>query len=279
MNEKKPTAASSKAMLRVTPSDKERSIGEFQRDTIELALRALRVDGLLILEDVVDLALVDAARTAFHDTYTDRLSGARHDHVKNVGEKRVMISIELAPPFNDPSLFANRWLCQILEQALGEKFVIDAYGAVCSQPGAPAQHVHRDGTELFAPSGLDLLLPAVAITVGIPLLEMNQIHGTTALWPGSHRAEKHGGAPVEPTVRRGSIVLWDYRLVHGGTANKSSIARPLIYMTYCRPWWIDCVNFNNPFQKRVRARKGMLTGMPEKHRSLLARAEEVDEKL
>ena len=52
---------------------------------------------------------------------------------------------------------------------------------------------HRDGTELFAPSGLDLLLPAVAITVGIPLLEMNQIHGTTALWPGSHRAEKHGG--------------------------------------------------------------------------------------
>ena len=262
--------------MKITPSETERSAGEFRSESIELALRALRIEGALILEDVVDLALVDAARAAFHDTYADRLSGPRHDHVKQVGEQRVMISIDLAPPFDDPNLFANPWLCQFLEAALDPNFVIDAYGAVCSQPGAPAQHLHRDGLDLFAPSGLDRLLPAVAVTVGIPLLEMNQVHGTTALWPGSHRAEKEGAPPVEPVVKQGSIVLWDYRLLHGGTPNKGNAARPLIYMTYCRPWWIDCFNFSDPFRKRVRARKGTLAGLSEKHRRVLARAVEVE---
>jgi ectoine hydroxylase-related dioxygenase (phytanoyl-CoA dioxygenase family) len=262
-------------ILRITPSNTERSAGEFGRESIELALRALRIDGILVLEDVVDLELIDTARAAFHGTYAEHLDGPRHDHVKEVGEKRVMISIDLAPPFDDPSLFANPWLCQLLESALDRKFVIDAYGAVCSQPGAPKQHIHSDGSDLFAPSGLDRVLPAVAMTVAIPLLEMNHIHGTTALWPGSHRAVKDDDPPVEPVVKEGSIVLWDYRLVHGGTPNKSSVTRPLMYMTYCRPWWVDCVNFSDPFRRRVRARKGMLAALSEEHRRLLVRAEEV----
>jgi hypothetical protein len=45
------------------------------------------------------------------------------------------------------------------------------------RPQAPAQHKHDDGGSLFAQTDLN----AVAITVGIPLLEMNEVHGTTAL--------------------------------------------------------------------------------------------------
>jgi ectoine hydroxylase-related dioxygenase (phytanoyl-CoA dioxygenase family) len=75
---------------------------------------------------------------------------------------------------------------------------------------------------------------------------MNDLHGTTALWPGSHRGTKEepNGASVEPRVPEGSCLLWDYRLWHGGTANRSSAPRPLLYATYCRSWFVDHHNFS-----------------------------------
>src|SRR5262249_2871394 len=57
----------------------------------------------------------------------------------------------------------------------------------CSLPSALAQHRHSEGGDLFPLAGIDKLLPAAAITVGIPLLEMNEVHGTTAVWLGTHR--------------------------------------------------------------------------------------------
>jgi hypothetical protein len=269
------TSPSKEGIIRITHSDAERSARQFAPESIELALRALRTDGVFILEDVVDIALIETARIAFHSNYANRINGPRDEHMKSVGENRIMISIDIATPFDALELFANPWLCQILKSALDKNFVIDAYGAVCSQPGAAAQHIHRDGNDLFAPTGIDRLLPAVAVTVGIPLLEMNQLHGTTALWPGSHRANMREGPPVEPVVKQGSIVVWDYRLEHGGTANNSNVIRPLMYLTYCRPWWIDSFNFSDPFRRRVRVAKGRLERLSEDHRRLLVRAEEV----
>ena len=97
------------------------------------------------------------------------------------------ITIHLEPPFDNPQLFANPYLLPILSAVLDDDLVILAHGVVCSLPSAPAQHRHCDGGDLFPHSGIDRLLPAAAITVGIPLLEMNEVHGTTALWLGTHR--------------------------------------------------------------------------------------------
>jgi ectoine hydroxylase-related dioxygenase (phytanoyl-CoA dioxygenase family) len=121
---------------------------------------------------------------------------------------------------------------------------------------------------------LNRLLPIIAVTVAIPLLEMNEIHGTTALWPRSHRDEKFDSTEIgeEPIVREGSCAIWDYRLQHGGTPNRSAAPRPLLYMTYCRPWFIDHKNYQQ--QTPVRARKGFLADLPEDLRRLLVRAQE-----
>ena len=149
-----------------------------------------------------------------------------------------------------------------------------AYGVVCSLPAAPRQHIHQDGGDLFPQAALNRLLPIVAVTVAIPLLEMNEIHGTTALWPGSHRDETRASAEIgdEPLVREGSCVLWDYRLRHGGTPNRSAVPRPLLYMTYCRPWFMDHKNYRK--QAPLRAPKGFLAELPEDLRRLLVRAQE-----
>jgi hypothetical protein len=266
-------------ILRIVPSEAELAASELSRETIERASRSFRLDGALIIEDIVDAAIISEARRVFGEAYSHYLDGSLREDVARVGDRRLMIAIAMGPPFDDPQLFANPYLLSILSSELDKGFVIGAFGVVCSLPSAPTQHRHYDGGILFPSSGFDRLLPAAAITVGIPLLEMNEFHGTTALWLGSHRdddrvSKEQGIAPV---VREGSCMLWDFRLFHGGTPNRGTVPRPLLYLTYCRPWFVDHLNFNmktNPKQKPLLASKNFLSSLSEQHQRLLLRAQE-----
>jgi hypothetical protein len=264
---------------RIVPSQAERAASELSRETIETASRSFRLDGALIIEDIVDVAIISKARRVIGEAYTDYLDGSFYEDVARVGEGRLMIAVALEPPFDDPQLFANPYLLSILNSELDEGFVIGAFGVVCSLPSAPTQHCHYDGGILFPSSGFDRLLPAPAVTVGIPLVEMNEFHGTTALWLGSHRddARVTKELGITPVVREGSSMLWDFRLFHGGTPNRSDMPRPLLYLTYCRPWFVDHLNFKtktNPKQKPLIAGKDFLSSLSEQHQRLLLRAEE-----
>src|SRR5262245_58498998 len=264
-------------ILRIVPSQAERAASELSRETIETASRSFRLDGALIIEDIVDAAIISEARRVIGEAYSHYLDGCLHEDVARVGEGRLMIAIALEPPFDDPQLFANPYLLSILSSELDKGFVIGAFGVVCSLPSAPTQHCHYDGGILFPSSGFDRLLPATAVTVGIPLVEMNEFHGTTALWLGSHRDPDRASREeaIEPVVGEGSCMLWDFRLYHGGTPNRSAEQRPLLYLTYCRPWFLDHLNFNtygNRYQRPLLARKDFLSGLSERHQRLLARA-------
>jgi hypothetical protein len=266
-------------ILRIFPSEAERAAAELGYDTIAQASRSFRVDGALIIENIVDTAITSEARRVFSETYSRYLDGSEHEDAARVGGRRLMIAITVEPPFDEPQLFANPYLLSVLRSELDDIFVIGAFGIVCSLPAAPTQHCHYDGGILFPGSGFDRLLPAAAVTVGIPLLEMNELHGTTALWLGSHRdadrVSKEQG--IEPVVREGSCMLWDFRLFHAGTPNRGTVPRPLLYLTYCRPWFVDHLNFNtkgNRNQRPLLVRKKCLSGLSVQHRRLLSRAQE-----
>jgi len=263
-------------IARIAPSETERAAGVLEGEKIAYASQCFRRDGALIVEDIVEPAVIVRARQEFRAKYSEFCS-ERKD-VASVGGQRFMVTVKLEPPFDDPSLFANPYILPILGAALDEGFVIGAFGVVCSSPSAPEQHIHHDGGDLFQRPDIDRLLPTVAITVGIPLLEMNTVNGTTALWLGSHRDRgrslKETG--IEPEIREGSYVLWDFRLKHGGTANRGTSPRPLLYLTYCRPWFLDHINFNktnpNERQEPLLANKRFLSKLSEQHQRLLARA-------
>jgi ectoine hydroxylase-related dioxygenase (phytanoyl-CoA dioxygenase family) len=259
-------------ILRITPSEEERGAKRFTTETIDHAAQSVRVAGALILDNIIDAPLLQEARQAFLETYTSFLDGQPHDDALRVGDSRLMITVDIEPPFNEPQFFANEWLLQILRAALGQDFVLGAFGVVCSMPSAPRQHCHRDGKILFGPIGIDRLLPTYAVTVGIPLLDMNELHGTTCLWPGSHHdfCGESTKSRVEPVVQTGSCVFWDYRLLHGGTANRSTVPRPLLYLMYCRPWFVDHVNYRK--QPPLRASRRWLATLSDENRLLLARA-------
>jgi ectoine hydroxylase-related dioxygenase (phytanoyl-CoA dioxygenase family) len=264
-------------IFRIVPSQKELDANFLGSGTIEHASRCFRSDGALIADNIIASALIAEARETFWKKYSQ--SCVQREDVAKVGEQRFMITIRLERPFSSPELFANPFILPIIASALGKDFVIGAFGVICALPSAPAQHVHHDGGNLFS-GDIDGLLPAAAVTVGIPLVEMNAVNGTTKVWLGSHRSRNDfsNRDGIEPVVHEGSCILWDFRLKHGGTENKGSLPRPLLYLTYCRPWFMDHINFGNkvntnPKQKALIASKDVLAALSDTHQRLLMRAQ------
>jgi hypothetical protein len=187
-----------------------------------------------------------------------------------VGAQRFMIPVPLAGGFANPLIFANPFVVALTREILGDDAILDSFGAIVSLPGADEQVPHRDGPDLFD-AQISALLPAHALTLGLPLVEMNDTNGTTAIWPGSHRAREHdaGTFSERPTIPPGSCLLWDFRLYHAGTANRSAEARPLIYATYARCWYQDPVNFSGKPLARLAFDPDLLPALPPAARALL----------
>ncbi len=232
--------------------------------------------GYVILDSVLPRHRVDALYRAFVADYAPFLEEKATGPSLQVSGKRRMIALRFAGPFADPEVFANACVMALVRKLLEPTAILEAYGCILSLPGASAQHEHHDGPHLFG-SVLSAMLPPYALTCALPLIEMNEALGSTMLLPGSHRWQQR---PAEaetllPVVPPGSCVLWDYRLRHFGTENRSTTARPLLYGTYARPWYRDPVNFREtPDLQRLDLPSGFVQTLPEDIRGLLQHAAE-----
>lgn len=229
--------------------------------------------GYVILDRIVPEARVNALHAEFNERYAHFLQDRETEESLEVGQRRFMVPVHFSGGFGDPLIFANPYVVALVRQLLGHNAILEAYGAINSLSGAEAQHVHRDGTMLF---GTDLapLLPAHALTFALPLIEMNELHGTTAIWPDSHRwKEENSQVPPEiPVIPVGSCLLWDFRLLHSGTVNRSDRHRPMVYATYARHWYRDALNFQKNTQKRLVFTPDFFDSIPEDTRVLLSHA-------
>lgn len=202
------------------------------------------------------------------------LPGADFGKSLETGNRRHMLTVELSGAFGDSSVYANPFILDVLNLVFDGQYVLESFGAVLSLPGAKTQHTHRDGNLLHG-LPLDSMLPPFAVTVGIPLVAMNEEQGTTELFPASHRW-KDSSTPVRPEIPAGSAILWDFRTLHRGTENRSKRYRPLLYMTYGKPWWRDSDNFEPAWsdagppapQKKVLAAQDFFKALPKENRFL-----------
>jgi ectoine hydroxylase-related dioxygenase (phytanoyl-CoA dioxygenase family) len=222
-------------------------------------------DGYAILRGAYPPALI----ATLHDAYVE-MTHARRDLGMPVGESRLMLPVPIAPPFCDQPVIANAQVLPLLEALLSSELVVASYGSVVALPGAPAQHVHKDHEFLF-PLPLGAELPCHAVTLVVPLVRLDESTGTTALYPGSHRTAGSQGIELErPWLERGDCFLMDYRLSHGGTPNPGKVARPLLYIVYARPWFVDTVNFRDV--PPLALAPASLLALPDRVRALFRRA-------
>ena len=258
-------------VLDLTPE--ERASGRLSEAGRHKALIAMQRSGFLQINDVLPREFAAALHRAYSERYSAAdESGLTHTWLR-VGDKRYMITVDLAAPFSDPRLYANPFFFPVVNDLLGQAAVLSSFGAVCALPGAAAQHIHVDHPPLFEETNLAPLLPCHAVTVVLPLVDLDAAAGATAVWPGSHReaspiapTERTQDAAFVPETRLGSMYMMDYRLVHGGTANRSQHPRPILYAVYTRPWFSDASNFLT--QPGLRMSSEDLAAVPEAFRTL-----------
>jgi len=227
-------------------------------------------EGWLPINGLFAIELIDRLRAEVEGQLEQLLDdGDDQRGYLRVGNERVMLSIKLQGPFLNPQVYANPLLLMVLEQLLGADIVIDSFTCVLAMPGAAEQHLHRDHLGLFpTQTDLESNLPPYAVTVVAPLVDLTSDTGTTRLFPGTHRGGEQKGSEL-PYADRGNCFLFDYRLLHQGTANQSAAARPVLYVTYARPWFIDLDNFRG--QPRIRIEPDDLRQIPPEHWPLFRR--------
>ena len=93
----------------------------------------------------------------------------------------------------------------------------------------------------------------------VPLVNVTALNGPTEFITGSHvNIHEHGwweadeqlSHPKTPILAlpasEGSVVLFDIRLRHRGSANRSPKSRAILYLGYVHRWFRDTVNFKEP---------------------------------
>lgn len=230
--------------------------------------------GAMLLPSVIPRSCIEAMREAFLDRYRRYLEDRPHADALRVGDRRFMVTIDIEPPFADSDVLAPAGVLPLVRALLSDDCIIGSFGGVISLAGAADQHLHRDFAEqLFPGTPLEPMLPPYAITMVVPLIDVDERTGTTAVWPGSHRHRRNqADYPTDdacwPRMSMGDVLLMDYRLVHAGTANRSARPRPILYVVYCRPWFRDSVNFR--IQQRLKISEQGWGSIPERYRGLLA---------
>ncbi|MBU6271676.1 MAG: phytanoyl-CoA dioxygenase family protein [Betaproteobacteria bacterium] len=197
--------------------------------------------GCLALEDAFPAGLLAACLV--HQSATPTGS----DEGLPVGDQRSMHPLPLAGPFNTPALYAQPLILRLMSALLGPDFLIGSITLVVARAGAGSQHLHADHPPLFGHTPAGAWLPPHAVTLLIPLVATDEQVGGTELFKGSHRG---GGDPagVQTGQTRplglGGGLLFDYRLLHRGLANRSGRDRPVLSIVYQRSWFRDAVNFS-----------------------------------
>tara|TARA_R110000868_G_scaffold55460_10_gene172562 strand:- start:1123 stop:1944 length:822 start_codon:yes stop_codon:yes gene_type:complete len=211
--------------------------------------------GVLVVKNLLTPARIASLHAAYSERYGELDHRASGPHIKEVGDRRLMIALDVADDFASPDIFANPVALSVVAPLLGDDFILGSYVAVTSMPGARAQRLHTDQSGLFSDPVAEAALPAHSVTLVIPLVGLNATTGSTRFFPGSHRDPEYApdddgnadgcGGGTAPDLDPGDAILFDSRISHGGMANLSAAPRPILYCTYHRAWYRDVSNFRD----------------------------------
>jgi ectoine hydroxylase-related dioxygenase (phytanoyl-CoA dioxygenase family) len=233
-------------------------------------LAELKINGCVILPQVIDPAVVKAMRGAYHvllenvqarDPGPQIKPGPETGDPKTgrgryVGPNRFTVTIPWVLPFAVPEVYENPKVLAFMEAYWGtDDFRITNYHSNCPMPGSEPQPWHRDTRAVSDIPGV--VLPN-CFGLGLKFALVNTCESNAVeVLPATHNladpslegqynelmTQEDGVTTHEAFATRrlhmnvGDCWLQDLRVLHRGTANTSGAPRPELVLNYTRNYW------------------------------------------
>ncbi|KAF2027706.1 phytanoyl-CoA dioxygenase family protein [Setomelanomma holmii] len=244
--------------ISILPSAIELRNKELSQRNLEIAIRALSRDGLVVLEDIIDHAILDRLNLKMvQDAYELQ---ARKDSPFNYNKGNIQQDPPMTKKWFNEAIYTNPIVTQITSTALGPKpslrFVSGNTALPPTEKSPPASQPTHNDADFDHPS-----IP-FALVINVPLVTMTPENGSTEVWLGTHNGTtiadqegEHGDRasgrikkrllearrevrpPCQPVVKKGSIIIRDLRLWHGGKPNLGDDPRVMLAMIHFAPWY------------------------------------------
>ncbi|MGH7438831.1 MAG: phytanoyl-CoA dioxygenase family protein [Polyangiaceae bacterium] len=202
---------------------------------IDRHVEQVQRDGFTVVEDAIEPALVDAIARDL----------ARIEHDESVvpapnifeGLRTVRIYNLLARGRVYEQIPVHDGVLPIVERVLDKGCLVSSLSSIAIDPGEDAQLLHADDQLIPLPKPH---VPIICNTMWA-ITDFTAQNGATRLVTGSHRRDRSPnlGEAVETVaaeMRRGSVLVFDGSIWHGGGANRSGARRVGVAMNYCSGW-------------------------------------------
>ena len=232
--------------MEITVQPEELASGKLTDAHVGQAVNAIRVDGYVILENVIDHDHLDILRERM-DADSQILINAE----KWGGAGRLIGHLQQGPPPYAPYIFrdivANPLVVQVTQELLGPGLYNNFYNGNTNCPGSTTQPLHRDGAHLWPDQ--EVAHPTAEVVVNISPQDTTEENGSVEIWPGSHlevsgkrideeeeEARRKIVPPIRGSAKKGSALIRDMRLWHRGVPNPSDKPRHMIAMIHRVSW-------------------------------------------
>jgi ectoine hydroxylase-related dioxygenase (phytanoyl-CoA dioxygenase family) len=192
-------------------------------------------EGYTIVEDAIAPELVDrlvAAIDGLHDELSVTPAANIFEGLKTL---RVYNLLARGKVFEEVPVHEK--VLPIVESVLDRGCLVSSLSSITILGGEEAQPIHADDQLIPLPKPH---VPLVCNTMWA-LTDFTEENGATRLVPRTHTADRspNFGEPHETigaVMKRGSVLVWNGSLWHGGGANRTAERRIGLAMNYCVGW-------------------------------------------
>jgi len=239
-------------MISIDIPAEDQAAGRLTGAALQTAVDALRTDGFVVLADVVDPTHLDV----LHERMLADLAAvqARDDAPYNWTSGNLQHDPPPFPPYLFADVLLNDLVISVTSAMLGPGLKNVMYGGNTALPSDQRQPVHADEGHLWPVEVMETPHPPARLVVNVLTVDVSPANGSTEIWPGTHREPAVGvgddikipadvlerrravSPPIQPTFRRGSVLIRDIRLWHAGMPNTTDAPRPMIAMVHSSAW-------------------------------------------